>query len=131
VRENAIGAYGLAYAEKMVEGGVDLKEMLPTAPFGRALALSEQRARQASVSDRWGHRGEFRHLGRAQGVLMVVEKWPSLYNEIVDVLSEQVMTLQEFIASVEALPPPTEMRGRQYLTLGDLIGRLVFDPLRV
>ena len=62
---------------------------------------------------------------------MVVEKWPSLYNEIVDVLSEQVMTLQEFIASVEALPPPTEMRGRQYLTLGDLIGRLVFDPLRV
>lgn len=132
VRENAIGAYGIAFAEKMVQDGVDLKEMLPTAPFGRALALSEQRARQAMVkSSQWGNRGEFRNLSRAQGVLMVVEKWPSLYNEIVDELSEQVMTLQEFVASVEALPSPKEMRGRQYLTLGDLIGRLVFDPLRV
>lgn len=132
VRENAVAAYGPAHAEKMVQSGVDLKEMLPTAPFGRALALSEQRTRMAMArTDRWGHRGEFRHLGRMQGLLVVVEKWPSLYNEIVDALSEQVMTLQEFVASMEALPSPKEMRGRQYVTLGDLVGRLVFDPLRV
>lgn len=130
VRENAVGAYGPAYAEKMVESGVDLKEMLPTAPFGRALALSEQRARQdAARTGRHGTR--FRHLDRMQGVLVVVEKWPSLYNEIVDALSEQVMTLREFVASVEALPSPKEMGGRQYVTLGDLMGAPVFDPLRV
>jgi len=66
-----------------------------------------------------------------QEVLVVVEKWPSLYNEVVDALSEQVITLEEFVNSVEALPSPKEMRGRQYVTLGDLMGRLVFDPLRV
>lgn len=133
VRENAIAAYGPAQAERMVQSGVDIKEMLATAPFGRALALSEQRYRMAqarsATTPYYGPR--FEALDRMQEVLVVVEKWPSLYNEVVDALSEQVITLEEFVNSVEALPSPKEMRGRQYVTLGDLMGRLVFDPLRV
>ena len=133
VRDNAVAAYGAAQAEKMVKSGVDIKEMLPTAPFGRALELSEQRRRMAAgrVGDDDSHQFKMDHLSRMQGILVVVEKWPSLYNEVVDALSEQVMTLREFMLAAQALPSPKEMRGRQYVTLGDLVGRPISGPMRV
>ena len=129
VRENAIAAYGPAQAERYAKGGVDIKEMLPTAGFGRAMAEAERKA-----SSSGGHRYIARRIGGldgAQGVVVMVEKWPSLYNQIAEELAEEEMTLGEFVDRVRAMPAPQGIGGRQYTTLGDLIGRSIHVLPRV
>ena len=122
VRENAVAAYGPAQAERFAKGGVDVKEMLPTAGFGRAMA---EAGRQAQSVSRFPRLEFGENLEELQGVVMMVEKWPPLYNLIAEELAEEEMTLKEFIGRVRAMPSPREIGGRQYLTLGDLLGRSI------
>lgn len=122
VRENATAAYGPAQAERYAKGGIDIKEMLPTAGFGRAMAEAERRANSATGRNVMDRR---RGLQKVQGIVVMVEKWPSLYNQVAEELAEEEMTLREFVDRVWAMPSPTEIGGRQYLTLGDLLGRSI------
>lgn len=116
LREKAVSAYGAGYAEKLVQTGVELKEMLPTAPIGREMRYpSGDRMRSTESHFRW--------IDRAVGVLKLVEQWPSLYNLITQELAEEEMTLELFVDRVQNMPAPREIGGRQYMTLGDLIGR--------
>lgn len=129
VRENAVAAYGPAQAERYAKGGIDLKEMLPTAGFGRAMAEAERASNQAS-----GRRFMLRAhggLGSLQGIVVMVEKWPSLYNQIAEECAEEEMTLKEFVDRVWAMPAPQGIGGRQYTTLGDLLGRSIHVLPRV
>lgn len=123
VREHATAAYGPAQAERFATGGVDIKEMLPTAGFGRAMAEAERRVSSSTGRRSVGHRRG--GLDSAQGIVVMVEKWPSLYNQVAGELAEEEMTLREFIDRVWAMPSPTEIGGRQYTTLGDLLGRSI------
>lgn len=118
LRENATAAYGTAYAQKLVETGVDLKAMLPTAPLGRLLRISKE-ARWRSLAER------YRRLNEAGAILALVEQWPSLYNLMVEEMAEEEMTLREFVRRVELMPTPWEVGQGRYQTLGDLIGRNV------
>lgn len=116
IRENAVAAYGSAGAERMVQSGLDFKEMDPTRAFGRAL-----RATRGWKSEARNHY----YVDQGLRLLALVEKWPSLYNLIADEMSEQDMTLREFIDRVWQLPSPREMGEGRFSTLGDLIGRNV------
>lgn len=113
VRAIGTGAYGPAYAERCVKEGIDLKEMTPTAPFGRAMRLTE------------GPRSPMgrRYLDQAAYILNVVEKWPNLYNLIAHEMGGMRMSLAEFVNRVSSLPSPHEVGEGQHSTLGDLIGR--------
>lgn len=122
VRENATAAYGTAYAQKLVETGVDLKAMLPTAPLGRMLRISKE-ARWRSLAER------YRSLNEAGAILAMVEKWPSLYNLMAEEMAEEEMTLDTFVERVRNMPTPWEVGQGRDLTLGDLIGRgVVLTP---
>jgi hypothetical protein len=113
VRGVGTAAYGPAYAERMAKEGIDLKEMTPTAAFGRSMRLSE------------GRRSTFgrRYLDQAVYLLNVVEKWPSLYNIIANEMAGATMTLSTFMDRISTLPSPHEIGEGQHSTLGDLIGR--------
>lgn len=122
VRENATAAYGVAYAQKLVETGVDLKAMLPTAPLGRLLRISKE-AKWKSLASR------YRSLNEAGAILALVEKWPSLYNLMAEEMAEEEMTLDTFVERVRNMPTPWEVGQGRDLTLGDLIGRgVVMTP---
>lgn len=115
VKTNATAPYGVAYAAKLASTGVDLKEMLPTAPMGRQM-------RKPGGGVNYSH---FEYLSKAGYILTLVEKWPSLYNLIAEEMGEQRMTLAEFVRKVQELPSPQEAGEGRMVTLGDLIGRLV------
>lgn len=122
VRENATAAYGTAYAQKLVETGVDLKAMLPTAPLGRLLRISKE-AKWRSLASR------YRSLNEAGAILALVEKWPSLYNLMAEEMAGEEMTLDTFVERVRNMPTPWEVGQGRDLTLGDLIGRgVVLTP---
>lgn len=107
VREHAIPNYGAALTERMLRDGIDLKEMLPTAGIGRQL-------REAGSY-------QFSYLRRAGDFLTAVEKWPSLYNTVVEQMSETEMTLRKFIDSISMLPSPMELGAGAQTTLGDIL----------
>jgi len=115
VQRNATAPYGIAYASRLAREGVDLKDMLPTAPIGRSM---RQPGGGESVS-------RYRYLDIAGYVLELVEKWPSLYNLIAEEMAEQPMTLAEFVRRIQMLPSPVESGQGRSSTLGDLIGRSV------
>jgi len=118
VREKASAPYGMAYAARLAKEGVDLKDMLPTAPIGREMRV-RQEEKAVSESSR------YRYLDMAGAILTMVEKWPSLYNLMAEELAEQEMTLSEFVERIRAMPSPWEIGQGRYYTLGDLIGRLI------
>ena len=112
VRENGVAHYGPAYVERVLEeGGIELKEMLPTAGFGRQMRSGGVR----SVIR------EYSYLDRAGEVLTMIEKWPSLYNLIADEMAEEEMTLSEWVDRVTNLPSPLELGRGAFTTLGDLL----------
>lgn len=113
VRKIGTEAYGPAYTERCLREGIDLKQMVPTAAFGRSMRLKEGRR---STNGR-------RYLDQATYLMNVVDKWPSLYNVIVMEMGEEVMTLGAFVDRVSTLPSPHEVGEGQHSTLGDLIGR--------
>lgn len=113
VRTVGTPAYGPAYAERAAQEGIDLKEMTPTAAFGRSMRLNET---QRSTIGR-------RYLDQAVYLLNVVEKWPSLYSIIATEMVEQTMSLRVFMDRISTLPSPHEVGEGQFSTLGDLIGR--------
>lgn len=122
LRENATAAYGTAYAQRLIETGVDLKSMMPTAPLGRLLRISQD-AKWRSLASR------YRNLNEAGVILTLVEQWPSLYNLMVEEMAEEEMTLREFVSRVKGMPTPWEVGQGRYHTLGDLIGRgVVLTP---
>jgi len=118
VREHAVAHYGPAYADKLVETGVDIKEMLPTAPFGRSM-----RTESPDEDTGVGVQSPVRYLdlNRMVRVLEMAEKWPSLYNHIAEHMAEQEFTLSAFLDRVESLPTPAEYGLGRYSTLGDLL----------
>jgi|GEM_PF-6310063 len=116
IRENAVSAYGSAGAERMVTDGVDLREMDPTRAFGRN--LRSKGSWKSEASKHWT-------LNNALYVLTLVEKWPSLYNLIASEMSEEDMTLSEFVGRLYQLPTPREAGEGRFSTLGDMIGRNV------
>jgi len=118
VKEKASSPYGMAYAAKLAKQGVDLKDMLPTAPIGREMRVRQE---ERSVSES----ARYRYLNMAGAIIAMVEKWPSLYNLMAEELSEQKMTLSEFVERIRAMPSPWEIGEGRDITLGDLIGRLV------
>jgi hypothetical protein len=115
VKMQAMAPYGLAYAARLAMEGVDLKDMMPTAPMGRQM-------RKPGGGENYAR---YEYLARAGHVLTLVEKWPSLYNTIAEEMGEQEMTLREFVRRVQELPSPLEVGQGRYSTLGDLIGRVV------
>ena len=115
VRINGMGPYGLAYASRLATEGVDLKDMLSTAPMGRQM-------RKPGGGPNYDH---FSSIDRAGYVLKLVEQWPSLYNLIAEEMGEETMTLSEFVRRVQELPSPQEVGEGRMVTLGDLISRLV------
>ena len=122
LRENAVAAYGTAYAQTLVEPGVDLKSMLPTAPLGRLLRISTEQKWRSLAS-------RYRSLNEAAAILALVEKWPSLYNLMAEEMAEEEMTLDIFVERVRNMPTPWEIGQGRDLTLGDLIGRgVVMTP---
>lgn len=118
VRNTGIAHYGSGYVDRILSNGIDLKEMGPTMPFGRAMRLCTER-KWRSEARRWTE------LDAASGVLTLVEKWPSLYNLIAEEMAEEQMTLREFVERVNNMPTPREYGVGRYTTLGDLIGRNV------
>ena len=110
VRECGIPHYGAAQTERMVQHGIPIREMIPTAAFGRQLR-SYKKGRDRS----WGY------LDRVEQILVAIEKWPSLYNLVATEMAEQEFTIQEFVDRVMNLPPPQEMGRGAYTTLGDLL----------
>lgn len=120
VRETAIPYYGPARAERFVAEGIELKEMLPTMPFGRVMRQHAEgtRDRYARSYDSGHH--TLNHAGR---ILNIVEKWPSLYNTMAEQMAEESMLLDEFVRRVYVMPSPREIGTGTLSTLGDLIGR--------
>lgn len=116
VRETGMAHYGSGYVERVLLHGVDLKEMGPTMPFGRAMRLCTER-KWKSEARRWTE------LDSAAGLLDLVEKWPSLYNSIAEEMAEEQVTLREFMDRVYNMPTPREYGEGRYTTLGDIIGR--------
>jgi hypothetical protein len=111
IRENGVAHFGPAYTEKLVRDGIELKEMLPTAGFGRTMRDGGDRSAVRN----------YRYLDRAGEVLVMVEKWPSLYNLIADEMAEEEMTLRQFVNRVQNLPSPLELGRGADTTLGDLL----------
>lgn len=109
VREHGVAHYGAAITEKMLATGVDFREMKATAGIGRQLNQSQSAARR------------LHYLRRAETVLTAVEKWPSIYNVVVDEMSEQEMTLRQFVERIMNMPSPKELAAGAYTTLGDLL----------
>lgn len=112
VRQTGMAHYGAGYTEKILRDGLDIKEMEPTAGFGRAM-------REQSLTNR---RSSFRTLDRANGIVVITEKWPSLYNVIAQEMVEELMTLREMISRISRIPAPYELGRGAYTTLGDLVG---------
>lgn len=115
VKMQATAPYGVAYAAKLAQEGVDLKDMLPTAAIGRQM-------RKPGGGENFNR---YRFIDSAGYILTLVEKWPSLYNLIAEEMGEQRMTLAEFVRRIQELPSPEEVGEGRYSTLGDLIGRVV------
>ena len=119
-QEPAIPHYGPARAERFVDEGIELKEMLPTAAFGRVM-----RQHAEGTRDRYSRGYDSGHhtLNHAGRILNVVEKWPSLYNAMAAEMAEENMVLEEFVRRVYVMPSPKEIGTGTLSTLGDLIGR--------
>jgi hypothetical protein len=108
VREHGIAHYGAGFTEKVIRDGIELKEMLPTAGFGRHM--------------RKGTRIRRSTLEQASNLITAVEKWPQLYNTIATELGEDEMTLRGFLDKIHNLPSPWDVGRGTYTTLGDIIG---------
>lgn len=113
VRETGIAHYGAGYTERVLRDGIDLKEMEPTAGFGRAMREQAGAARA---------RGVWRQLDRANAIVAITEKWPPLYNLLAQEMAEELMTLQEMMDRIYNLPAPWELGRGAQTTLGDLVG---------
>lgn len=111
VRENGIAHYGAAYTERVIQHGIDLKEMMPTAGFGRQMRLQGQRSADRNYS----------YLDRAGEILTAIEKWPSIYDAVAEEMAEEEMTLSQFVERVSNLPSPLELGRGAQTTLGDLL----------
>ena len=114
LKEHATECYGASYAAKLVETGVDLRDMMATAPLGRVLRTKAE----------WTQ-GNLTPLEQAAAILTMVERWPSLYNLMAEGMADEEMTLRTFTDRVYAMPAPWEIGRGRYHTLGDLISRLV------
>ncbi len=119
VRKTAIPHYGPARAERFVDEGIELKEMLPTMPFGRVMRQRDEGRLPAYTRGYDGHSV----LNRAGAILNIVEKWPHIYNLIATEMAEENLTLEEFVTRVYHMPSPREIGTGTLSTLGDLIGR--------
>jgi hypothetical protein len=108
VRKHGIPQYGAGYTERVIRDGIDLKEMLPTSGFGRHMRAGIRR-QGLDV------------LERAAALISAVEKWPSLYNSIVEELGEQQMTLGALLDRIYNMPSPWDTGVGTYGTLGDVI----------
>jgi hypothetical protein len=113
VRDNGMAHYGAGYTERMLEHGVSMKEMKPTAPLGRAMRVTRDGMKSAIP----------RTLNEANVIMEMVEKWPSLYNAIAEQLAGKELTLREFVSTVKQMPSPMEWGQGRMITLGDLVGR--------
>jgi hypothetical protein len=111
VRENGVAHYGPAYTERVIQNGIELKEMMPTCGFGRQMRRGGMRSNVRNYS----------YLDRAGEILVMVEKWPDLYNYVADEMAEQDMTLRQFVDRVYNLPSPLELGRGADTTLGDLL----------
>jgi hypothetical protein len=112
ILNSATGCYGVAYAQKLANQGVDLKEFLPTTVIGQKLAEKRNAPR---VQDQY--------LKYATSLISMSEKWPSLYNLLAKEFVEESMTLREMVNRIKLLPTPFDWgQGKVYSTLGDLIG---------
>lgn len=107
VRKHGIPHYGAGYTERVIRDGIELKEMLPTAGFGRHM-----RGRRRVPHD---------FLELAGSVISAVEQWPDLYNQIVTEMGEQEMTLAAFLQRVHAMPVPWDTGVASHGTLGDIV----------
>lgn len=107
VREHGIPSYGAGYTERVIRDGIELKEMLPTAGFGRHM-----RARRPSAFD---------SLEQTGALIAAVEKWPDLYNQIATEMGEQQMTLGAFLGMVRTLPLQWATGRPGATTLGDIL----------
>lgn len=117
VRNHGLAYYGAGSTQRMIESGVDLKQMTPTAPFGRAMRVARDGVQVTN----------HRTLNEASIILEMVEKWPSLYNVIAEQLAEKELTLREFVRIVKQMPTPLEFGLGRMTTLGDLIGRGIME----
>jgi hypothetical protein len=108
VRMHGLPSYGAGYTERIIRDGIDLKEMLPTAGFGRQM--------------RAGRRQRGDHLAQVGALISAVEQWPDLYNQIAAEMGEQEMTLGAFIDMARTLPMQWDVGiGKNAATLGDLL----------
>jgi hypothetical protein len=114
LKEHATECYGSAYAAKLAETGVDVRDLMATAPLGRVLRTKAE-----------GTQWNLMPLERAAAILTMVERWPSLYNLMAEEMADEEMTLRTFTDKVYAMPAPWEIGRGRYYTLGDLISRLV------
>lgn len=118
VRQTAIPHYGPARAERFIAEGIELKEMLPTAAFGRVMRRHAESSSNGLRYDSGHHT-----LNSAGRILNIVEKWPSLYNAMAEEMAEESMALGDFVRRVYVMPSPKEIGTGTLSTLGDLIGR--------
>lgn len=116
IRENAVSAVGPAATERMVETGMDLRDLDPTRAIGRN--LRSKGSWKSEASKHWT-------LNNALYLISLVEKWPSLYNLIATEMAEESMTLREFVDRMYQLPSPLNVGEGRNSTLGDIIGRNV------
>lgn len=116
VRAVGLAHYGAGYVERILVNGIDLKEMAPTAPFGRVVRQMTEAAWKSAARN-------WTYLDAATSIVKTVEQWPSLYNAIVNNVSEQAMTLRELVGTIISLPNPMNRPDseRVHATLGDII----------
>lgn len=107
---HGLSAYPGEYLSKLATNGISMKEFMPSATFGRS-------ARAVS-----GPRG-FEVFNYANAILVMAEKWPSIYNAIVDSMTGQEMTIRAFVDRVMQLPKPFETGDGRDFTLGDILVR--------
>lgn len=109
IRKHGVAHYGAGFTERVLRDGIELKEMLPTAGFGRQM--------------RKGTRNSRGYLEQAGQLISAIEKWPDLYNTIAQEMGEDEMTLRVFLDRVHNLPSPWD-NGASVTnqTLGDIIG---------
>lgn len=119
VRRTGAQSYGPAYTERVLDSGIDLRDMGPTAGFGREMRRNYQdRFPGAESGRRWNW------LSNVIAGIESMVQWPSvatkLATEFVEVPAGE-MTLAEFVDRLVAIEAPVEIGGRRNMTLGDLL----------
>lgn len=112
VRRVGTVAYGPGYTERVVDEGVDLRDLNPTAGFGREMRVE------------FGGDKKWRPLSNVVAIIEAVTRWPHIANAIVENFANgDPVTLREFLHFVNEQPSPVEAGGNRGLTLGDLLFR--------